>query len=213
MPHLKRNSKLERTAEGYYSPELPYHNFGHIRAVLEAAEGILDRCETAGVPADFNVVYYALLFHDAGYIDDHRAEGFESKEAYSAHIAERELRAQGVKADVIEKVKRTILSTERDASFETNEEKIVRAADLSEIAADFETFRRNTENLKKETEFLTGATISWDDWLGSVQRTIEFYCSQRIHITSSRGKTETSFHNQARKNLAQLKKQFGKKAA
>ncbi|MCB0418325.1 MAG: HD domain-containing protein [Bdellovibrionales bacterium] len=213
MSHLKRNTKLEQIAEGYYSPDLPYHNFGHIRAVLDAAEGILDRCDAAGVPANVDIVYYALLFHDAGYIEDHQTKGFKTKEAYSAHIAERELLAKGVDPKIVENVKKTILSTERGASFETNEEKIVRAADLSEIAADFETFRRNTENLKKETEFLGKKNVSWDEWLSSVNKTIEFYCSQTIHITSSRDKTETTFHNQARKNLAQLKKQFGKKAA
>ena len=63
------------------------------------------------------VVYFALLFHDAGYYEDHINKGFSTKEEYSAHLAVQCLHAEAISEDTIKRVVAAILSTQRDAQF------------------------------------------------------------------------------------------------
>ncbi|MSR14466.1 MAG: hypothetical protein EXR86_07865 [Gammaproteobacteria bacterium] len=58
---------LEAEAARLYSESLPYHNFRHILVTIAAADKLLARCEEEGIRVEPKVVYYALLFHDAGY--------------------------------------------------------------------------------------------------------------------------------------------------
>jgi predicted metal-dependent HD superfamily phosphohydrolase len=151
-----RNAHLEKVAAELYSDEMPYHNFVHVLGTLAAGEKLVDRCLAEGVSINAEVVYYALLFHDAGYHEDHISKGFTSKEEYSAHLAVRCLRAEAIPEDTIERIAAAILSTQRDAKFTSNEEKAVRAADLAGLAGDYKTFRSNAEKLRQEEETLTG---------------------------------------------------------
>jgi hypothetical protein len=109
----------------------------------------VERCLREGVPIYGEVVYYALLFHDAGYHEDHISKGFTSKEEYSAHLAVQCLRAEAIPEDTIKRVIAAILSTERDAQFNSNEEKAVRAADHAGLASDYTTFRSDVESCAK----------------------------------------------------------------
>ena len=84
-----RNPRLEKAAANLYTDEMPYHNFAHVLGTLAAGEILVDRCLAEGVPISPDIVYYALLFHDAGYQEDHTCKGFTSKEGYSAHLAVR----------------------------------------------------------------------------------------------------------------------------
>lgn len=197
---------LEQEAKKYYSPELHYHNFNHIVDVIAAGREIVDRCRDEGVRIDDDVVYYALLLHDAGYREDHVKKGYDSKEAYSAHIA-RQLLTRGDHTEAfIAKVEKAILATHRDGSFISTEQKAVRAADLSGLAADYDVFRQNTDNLRMEQELLTGESIDWEDWKQRVERVISFYLSQEIRITSyfTDGQGKSIFHQRASENLQRL---------
>ena len=131
-----RDKQLEAEARALYSATLPYHNFDHIQDTLQAAGKVIERCREENIRIDTEVVYYALLFHDAGYQDDHLAHGFASKERYSVALAEPILRRHGVNATQVEKTVAAILATERDAVCVSAEQKAVRAADLSGLAAD-----------------------------------------------------------------------------
>ena len=91
-----RNKQLEAQARALYSDALPYHNFDHIQDTLQSAAMVVERCQEEHIRIDAEVVYFALLFHDAGYQDDHLARGFATKERYSAALAEPILRHHGV---------------------------------------------------------------------------------------------------------------------
>ncbi len=197
---------MEEQVKKYYSPRLPYHNFGHIEKVILAGRSIVDRCRDEGIRVEDEVVYYALLFHDAGYLEDHIKKGFDTKEAYSARIA-RELLSKAKHAEaMIVKVEKAILATHRDGAFISTEQKAVRAADLSGLATDYEEFRQNTEDLHREHEFLNNCTISWDEWKLRVAEVLSFYLSQEIRITSyfTNGKGKSVFHQIASENLRRL---------
>ena len=176
-----RNAHLEQVAAELYSDQMPYHNFNHVLETLAAGAILVERCLKEGVPINGEVVYYALLFHDAGYHESHISKGFTSKEEYSAHLAVQCLRAEAISEDTIKRVASAILSTQRDTQFTSNEEKAVRAADLAGLASDYETFRSNVKKLHQECETLTGRKVAWDEWKTSViDRCIDRFTSCRI---------------------------------
>jgi hypothetical protein len=82
-----RNAHLEQGAAELYSDQMPYHSFNHVLGTLAAGAVLVENCVNEGVPINGDVVYYALLFHDAGYHENHISKGFTSKEEYSAHLA------------------------------------------------------------------------------------------------------------------------------
>ena len=204
-----RDPKLEAAVNTLYSDKLPYHNFAHALDTLAAAETIIRHCMAEGIRVDPRVVYYSLLFHDAGYHENHRQLGFPSKEAYSADLAARHLRARRVAPATVEKVTAAILSTHRDGTFTTTEQKAVRAADLSGLAADYPRFRANTLRLKEEFDLLNGTDTPWRDWIDKATETISFYLKQDIRLTSyfANSTGESAFHRAVRDNLATLQKE------
>ena len=201
-----RDKEIEKIASGYYSPRLPYHNFGHVITVIRESERMLEKCRDEGISADDRIVYYALLFHDAGYNDDHTAQGFDSKEAYSAEIAERVLRGNGVDEEIIGKIKTAIMGTHMDANCTSVEDRIVRAADLSELAADYRVFKKNTLNLKQELEESSNRKVTWEEWKQLAVETIELFLREDMEVTSDYydENGESKFHKNTRANLATL---------
>ncbi|MGQ0658666.1 MAG: hypothetical protein ACT4NU_11340 [Chromatiales bacterium] len=206
---MRRDEALEAHAARLYGEALPYHNFRHaLEAVCVGAE-IVARCRTEGVPIDERVVYYALLFHDAGYHEDHVAMGHATKEDYSAALAAAVLRERGAPDDTIKEVVAAILATHRDAVFVTTEQKAVRAADLAGLAANYERFRTNSENLKTEWELLHKRSISWCEWISRATGVIEFVLTQDIRLTQHYADPlgGSAFHNRTRANLERLRRE------
>ena len=201
-----RNAHIEQVAAELYSDQLPYHNFNHVLGTVAAGAVLVERCFKERVPINSEVVYYALLFHDAGYHESHVSKGFTSKEEYSAHLAVQCLRAEAIPEAIIKRVVAAILSTQRDAQFTSNEEKAVRAADLAGLASDYKTFRSNVEKLHQECELLTGRKVAWDEWKTSVKETISFYLSQEIRLTQPDSCVDNValFYAQAKENLSRL---------
>ncbi|RME34809.1 MAG: HD domain-containing protein [Gammaproteobacteria bacterium] len=195
--------RIEQEARRHYDPELPYHNFGHVQRTLADAERLLARYREQGIPVDEDVVRYALLFHDAGYREDHSALGYPSKEAYSAAIAREHLGRHGMPESFIEQVERAILATEHQARGETLEERIVRAADLYQLAADYEVFRENSERLRREAALLTGREQGDGEWRERVERIVGSYAAEDLDLGPwfrDRG-TGDSFPELIRENL------------
>lgn len=201
-----RNRPLEARAKALYSETLPYHNFEHISETLEAAARIVQRCQAEHIRISSEVVYYALLFHDAGYHEDHQALGYATKEAYSAVLARKILAEFDVHDAVIGKTEQAIRATERDADFISAEQKAVRAADLSGMAAEYPEFLIKSLKLKKEFELLYGNPLAWTAWQETSQEVLSFYLTQEIRLTSyfHNDLGESDFHSAVRNNLRQL---------
>jgi predicted metal-dependent HD superfamily phosphohydrolase len=176
---------VEEAAAALYDPALPYHNFQHALSVAEEGRRIVDRCRAAGVAIDADVVHYACLLHDAGYREDHVARGFESKEAYSAHLASGILDRCGVDRRTAAAVLEAILSTHCDAHCASVEARAVRAADLSGLSGDFANFRDDARRLKREHEIMSGEEISWDRWREVACRRITAFLRERLDLTAA----------------------------
>ncbi len=204
---MVRDEELEQYAATLYSDALPYHNFNHALDCITAGRELMRRCREEGVAVDEAVVYYALLFHDAGYHEDHLRKGHPTKEAYSAALAEEALRRRGLPPATVRKVTDAILATRRDARFVSVEQKVVRAADLAGLAADYGVFRSNTEKLKTEYEILMGRPVSWDEWIDMADEVLSFFLSQDIRLTryyfDENG--DSIFHKRTRANLDRLR--------
>jgi len=181
---MNRDPDLEKQVAGLYDQHLPYHNFGHVLRVMNAGEKILAQCRSEGVVVDEDVVYYAILLHDAGFQEDHDALGFASKEAYSAHLAGELLRKRHVGKDVVARVQDAILCTHVDARCTSNEDKLVRLADLSGMAADYPRFKADTLALKRESEMLNGDSIDWAQWKAQAGTRINDYLQQDLDLVS-----------------------------
>jgi len=194
---------IENLAFTLYSDDLPYHNFGHIRTVMRKGDEIVVRCKRDRVAIREDIVYYALLYHDAGYHENHAAKGYPSKEAYSADLAVEQLTGNGLDKETLGRIQAAILCTHVDAHCATNEDKAVRAADLAELAADYRIFKKNTLDLKKELELQTGSTISWNSWKRMAVEKIEEFLREDLHLTSDYydEKGDSVFHKSARNNL------------
>jgi predicted metal-dependent HD superfamily phosphohydrolase len=200
---MMRDEYMENLAFTLYSDDLPYHNFGHIRTVIRKGNEIVERCKKEHVAIQEDIVYYALLYHDAGYNENHVAKGYSSKEAYSADLAVEQLSGNGIVKEKLERIKAAILCTHVDAHCATNEDKAVRAADLSELAADYRIFKKNTLDLKKELEQQTGSTISWNSWKRMAVEKVEEFLREELHLTSDYydEKGDSVFHKTTRNNL------------
>ncbi len=206
---MVRDETLEARAAQLYDAALPYHNFRHALETVSCGAEIVSRCRAEGVPIDERVVYYALLFHDAGYRDDHRQRGFPSKEDYAAALAAQFLREHGVEQAVIGEVIDAIRATHRDAVFVTTEQKAVRAADLAGLAADYESFKSSSEKLKSEWELLNQRPITWRQWIDTTTKVISFFLTQDIHLTRHYYDAggDSVFHKQTRANLERLRRE------
>ena len=204
---IVREPDVEAAVRPLYSEALPYHNFGHVQDTVAAGTAILRRCASEGIRVDARIVYYALLFHDAGYQEDHQRLGFASKEAYSAQLAADYFTAREAGPAMVQKIIDAIMATERDARFVTAEQKAVRAADLAGLAADYATFRINTVNLWKEHALLSGTGMSWEAWVQDVGRVLKHYLAQEIRLTSyyNDDDGESAFHRAVLRNLAALR--------
>lgn len=204
-PAVLRERELLKRASQQYG-KLPYHNWQHALGAARRGMEIALQCKKEGTRINVDVVKWALIFHDAGYHENHHAKGFKTKEDYSIFIAQKEMKKMGFSPELIDAVGRAIAATHRDARFTTNEAKAVRSADLAGLAAPYAEFIRNTRNLKTEFEMMHGKKVPWSEWKKQAQKIIEFYLGQDIHLTSKyEDKSgESIFHKRARENVKKM---------
>jgi predicted metal-dependent HD superfamily phosphohydrolase len=193
---------LLEVATALYDPTLPYHNAGHALRAVACGERLLRACWQAGVRIDATVVRLALLFHDAGYGTDPSSVGCADAEAYAGALARRALSGR-IPARVLDDVEAAILATRRTTRPDTPEAKVVRAADLADLAAGYDTFAANSEALRLEHEHLSGARLSLADWRESVDRLLSDYLQERLWPLEllDEGSGEAGFHATAKANL------------
>ena len=203
---LEKEVSLEKTASKYYA-NIPFHNFDHVKDTLKYAEGIMKECEKTGIAINKEVVRKALLFHDAGYHENKRAKGFDTKEEYSVSINEYELKKEGYSPEFIKDVNMAIMATQKDGKFSTNEQKLARMSDISNMAGEYEKFLDCNLRLKNEIKYMSNKKFSWTEWKKATKDTMEFYMSQdeAMAIINDRDeKGKTSFCNGIKQNMGRF---------
>jgi len=198
--------KYFEIAKVFYG-DIPYHNFEHALKVLGDAKKIMEACVKEGIVFDDKAVILACLFHDAGYHEDHEEKGFATKEKYSSFLAMEEIGKED--RELGKKVSGIILATHTRAQFDSVEEKIVRAADLSGLASGYGEFLENNRKLKKEAELSEGGSVPWSYWKEGTSRVVNFYLSQDIRLTKEHDDRDGNsiFHVRAKDNLDKFLKE------
>ena len=156
--------QLTEPARGFYSSALPYHNFNHAKEVDAQAWLLAEQLENVGVEVNRDVVQVAAFWHDAGYIENHLQLGFQTKEQYSAHLADEFLKTHGTNDIFRRAVHNTILATTDGVSRQTVEELLIHRSDIANIGGLYEEFREHTINLWNENDVLGKPHIPWDKW-------------------------------------------------
>ena len=156
-------SPLVKEAEAYvtklFAAELPakltYHSLHHTEMVVKECRALAPAAALG--PDDTEALLLAAWFHDTGYLDVYDGHEYRSMERAAAWLAER-----GVAADRAQLIQDAIKTTHRDITPETELQKLLVDADLSNLAR--EDFRASAELLRTEWEVVLGQTYTSPEW-------------------------------------------------
>jgi len=136
-------------------PRLTYHTLAHTTYVVKQAHALADAA--ALPPAQAEELLLAAWFHDTGYLDI-----YDGHEYQSLARAEAWLREQRVAPARIEVIKNLIRATHRDEPANTELEKMLVDADMSNLAAD--DFRARAELIRTEWELRLDKSYTNEEW-------------------------------------------------
>jgi len=156
-------SALVQEAQAYIEPKLTteldprltYHTLVHTAYVVKQARNLADDAHLG--PAQTEELLLAAWFHDTGYLDTY--DGHEYK---SMARAETWLREKKYDPARIEVIKNLIRATHRDEPANTELEKMLVDADMSNLAAD--DFRARAELIRNEWELALDKSYTTPDW-------------------------------------------------
>ncbi|MBU1974862.1 MAG: hypothetical protein KKG59_00490 [Nanoarchaeota archaeon] len=193
--------------------DLFYHNWGHVIATEKFALQLVERCAHYEIVADRNMVSVAALFHDAGYYEKNKKRGYDTKEKYSASIAHEELWRLRFPSVFIQNVIGCIIATEASARPKFVEQKILRAADLHQLAGEYEQFKHNNQMFKQEYELMNNCSLTDPQWLEITLNLLQQYLDEDIRLTPEHDDPAgvSEFHKLAYANLARYAQEFGSK--
>jgi len=205
-----RDEKAEVSARKLYSKKLAFHNFFHVIETLKFANQIVHSLVTKLSTLNLETIYYALLFHDAGYIEDQTCLGYADKESYSATLAEEYLLGRGMSPVDVSKVTRAIKATHINAECRNLEEEVVRGADISGMAAPYNEFLEMSRAIRAEQEYLIGAKISWADWVRGSEVHLKPYLYEKISCGELfiKSNEPSLFNQRLTSNIKQLKQEI-----
>lgn len=126
---IKAEKLVTEILQNQLSEKLTYHNYDHTKMVVDAAS-MIGKAENLDEES-FQILLIAAWFQDTGFRDAY--EGHEQK---SKTIAESFLKAEKVSPDKVEKVAKTILSTQADEAPKNKIEEILSDANLIHITKD-----------------------------------------------------------------------------
>jgi len=177
---------------------------------LEFANKILSSHLIEHSAVNLETIYYALLFHDAGYIKNQQFLGYADKESYSAALAKKYLSGFGMPASDIYKITLAIKATHITAECRNLEEEIVRGADISGMAAPYDDFLKMSKAIKAEQEYLMGGGISWKNWVQGSEINLSPYLNEKISCGElfTKSNVPSLFNQRLGANIKQLKREI-----
>lgn len=195
--------------------DLPYHNFTHALETLWECMRLADEAVANGEVVNRQALVLGALFHDANY-HKQLPQKYESKEVYSAHILTSKTLPWALTIDTptMFTAQNAILATARGSKTYSLEDKILRRADLANIAGSYaEDFLNKTKLYHQETEMLSGAKINiWDFATTSIQ-VLSDYLDEDVRLGEwdNYKDRQTVFQFRAIENLKQLAAEIAQK--
>ncbi|TPG65390.1 Pycsar system effector family protein [Hymenobacter nivis] len=185
--------------ETQLAPTLTYHTLRHTATVAKEARAL---AAAAGLGApDTEALLVAAWWHDTGYLDVYDGHEYRSMERAAAWLA-----TQGVPAERIELVQSLIRATHRDEPAETELQKLLVDADMSNLAR--EDFQASAELLRTEWEVALGQAYSSEEW---AELQLTFMRSHHYHSEAGQARYNKDFKANKKAQRKDLKK-IGKKA-
>ena len=162
-PAKAKVSALTKAAQTYVSelltrelsPKLTYHALAHTEAVVKECRALAPAAQLSD--DDTEALLVAAWFHDTGYLDVYDGHEFSSMERAAIWLP-----AQGVPADRVQLIEALIKATHRDTTSETELEKLLVDADMSNLARD--DYRSRAELLRTEWELVLDKTYTTPEW-------------------------------------------------
>ena len=162
-PAKAKASALTKAAQVYVSellarelsPKLTYHSLAHTEAVLKECRALAPAANLSA--DDTEALLLAAWFHDTGYLDVYDGHEFRSAERAAAWLA-----GQGVPAARVQLIETLVKATHRDATPESELEKLLVDADMSNLARD--DYRSRAELLRSEWELVLDKSYPTQEW-------------------------------------------------
>ena len=136
-------------------PRLTYHTLAHTTYVAKQAHALADAAKLS--PEDTENLLLAAWFHDTGYLDTYDGHEYRSMARAADWLAEQHLAPAR-----IELIKNLIRATHRNEQANTELEKTLVDADMSNLAAD--DFQARAELIRTEWELALDKSYSNTDW-------------------------------------------------
>lgn len=188
MQYEQAHSFLIQKLEGSLPAYLTYHNVGHTKSVIKAAEHIATVENISG--DDLILLKTAALFHDAGYL-----QNYAGHEELSCNLALEYLPDFGYTTRQIEKVCQIIMATKLPQTPTDHLGQILCDADLYYLGTD--QYGIYAEKLFKELKKV-GLVKSKTDW---ILKQVEFLTTHCFYTQTAIDEEE----EQKQKNLRELK--------
>jgi predicted metal-dependent HD superfamily phosphohydrolase len=195
-------SALVKEAQAYITdlfsrelpPKLTYHTLGHTEVVVKECRAL---APAAGLSAaDTEALLLAAWFHDAGYIDVYDGHEFRSMERAAAWLAE-----HNAPKSLIDLVQGLIKSTHRDSPPETELQKILVDADMSNLARD--DFRSRAELLRTEWEVVLNKPYTTPEW---TELQLNFMMAHKYLSEAGKDRYKAAFKDNIEDQREHLKK-------
>lgn len=143
-------------AESQYNP-LPYHGWGHAQAVMQSLDTLLSRMERRGMrfpEAKRNGLIVAAAWHDVRFGGEYANKGFDSEEAYAAHLAVSYLNQQNADPAIISLIEESILATRHNTQHRSLAGLALHRADIDNIGGPYDGFLAANNLLFEEAAVL-----------------------------------------------------------
>ena len=201
-PAKAKASALVKEAQAYVvdllarevPPQLTYHSLRHTEAVVKECRTLATVASLS--PDDTETLLLAAWFHDVGYLDVYDGHEFRSIERAAAWLTE-----HGAVASRVQLVGGLIKATHRDETPETELQKLLVDADMSNLAR--EDFRSSAELLRTEWELVLGQTHTSPGW---AELQLNFMTSHKYLSDAGKERYRKDFKKNIDEQRDQLKK-------
>ena len=201
-PAKAKASALVKEAQAYVvdllarevPPQLTYHSLRHTEAVVKECRTLATVASLS--PDDTETLLLAAWFHDVGYLDVYDGHEFRSVERAAAWLTE-----HGAVAGRVQLVGELIKATHRDETPETELQKLLVDADMSNLAR--EDFRSSAELLRTEWELVLGQTHTSPEW---AELQLNFMTSHKYLSDAGKERYRKDFKKNIDEQRDQLKK-------
>lgn len=158
------------------SAKLTYHTLSHTENVVKECRALAPAAQLSA--DDTEALLLAAWFHDSGYLDVYDGHEFRSMERAGAWLAEHK-----VSRSRIELIQNLIKSTHRDSPPETELQKLLVDADMSNLAR--EDFRSRAELLRTEWEVTLDKTYTTPEW---TELQLNFMLAHKYHSEAGKAR-------------------------